>query len=104
MPKPSERSRDSQAAQESWEQKKKKKKLLCFSNGWFKAYKTQSHFPAQQPQLETLQLERGSRAAGEEAAGSAQPIHRTRAPGDAALSLGGAELVPGLSPARSAEP
>lgn len=44
------------AAQESWE----RKKPLCFSNGGFKAYKTQSHFPAQRPQLEMLQLERGS--------------------------------------------
>lgn len=80
---------------------KKKKKLLCFSNGWFKAYETQSHSPAQQPQLETLQLERGSRAAREAAR---SPFHRTRAPGDAALSLGGAELAPGLSPVCSAEP
>lgn len=68
------------AAQDSQEHKK----LLCFSNGWFKAYKPQSHFPAAQPQLKKLQLERGSRAARggrEEVASNAQPFHRTGTPG-----------------------
>ena len=99
MPKPSERSRDSQLPRRAGSAKSRsafltevskptKPKAISLHNGL--SWRCSS-------------WKGGAEQLGEAAGSSLQPLHRTRTPGDTALSLGGAELMPALGPVCSAE-
>lgn len=99
MPKPSKRSRDSQMPTRAGSTKSRS----AFLTGVSKPTKPKAISLHNGLSWRRSSWKGGAEQPGEAAASSAQTFHRTRTLGNAALSLGGAELVPVLGPVRSAE-